>query len=231
MIVVFTYFYTAVQFNPVDQADNLRKYGGYIPGIRPGPADRAVPRPRALAADAARLALPRARRRPPEPLHRVRRVLAGERRRARRHLGADRGRRRARHDAPDGVADDDAVVRGLPQVAGEAPRDDACESSSWARRGPARALRRSGSPPPTTPRTSRRETSCARPSPTAPSSVGRCARSSSAATSCPTSSWSTSSASASRTRTGSCSTASRAPWRRPKRSTRCSRRSASRSTR
>jgi preprotein translocase subunit SecY len=37
MIVVFTYFYTAVQFNPVDQADNLRRYGGYIPGIRPGP--------------------------------------------------------------------------------------------------------------------------------------------------------------------------------------------------
>ena len=37
MIVVFTYFYTAVQFNPVDQADNLRKHGGYIPGIRPGP--------------------------------------------------------------------------------------------------------------------------------------------------------------------------------------------------
>jgi preprotein translocase subunit SecY len=37
MIVVFTYFYTAVQFNPVDQADNLRKHGGYVPGIRPGP--------------------------------------------------------------------------------------------------------------------------------------------------------------------------------------------------
>src|SRR5881227_1699178 len=36
MIIVFTYFYTAVQFNPVDQADNLRRYGGYIPGIRPG---------------------------------------------------------------------------------------------------------------------------------------------------------------------------------------------------
>jgi preprotein translocase subunit SecY len=36
LIVVFTYFYTAVQFNPTDQADNLRKYGGYIPGIRPG---------------------------------------------------------------------------------------------------------------------------------------------------------------------------------------------------
>src|SRR6187399_1761953 len=37
LIMIFTYFYTAVQFNPVDQADNLRKYGGYIPGIRPGP--------------------------------------------------------------------------------------------------------------------------------------------------------------------------------------------------
>jgi preprotein translocase subunit SecY len=37
LIVVFTYFYTAVQFDPVDQADSLRKYGGYIPGIRPGP--------------------------------------------------------------------------------------------------------------------------------------------------------------------------------------------------
>jgi preprotein translocase subunit SecY len=30
-----------VQFNPVDQADNLRKYGGYIPGIRPGPPTAA----------------------------------------------------------------------------------------------------------------------------------------------------------------------------------------------
>src|SRR2546427_11577929 len=36
LIIIFTYFYTAVQFNPVDQADNLRRYGGYIPGIRPG---------------------------------------------------------------------------------------------------------------------------------------------------------------------------------------------------
>ncbi len=35
-IVIFTYFYTAVTFNPVDQADNLKKYGGFIPGVRPG---------------------------------------------------------------------------------------------------------------------------------------------------------------------------------------------------
>src|SRR5262245_53381129 len=37
MIVLFSFFYTAVQFNPVDQADSLRRHGGYIPGIRPGP--------------------------------------------------------------------------------------------------------------------------------------------------------------------------------------------------
>jgi preprotein translocase subunit SecY len=36
LIILFTYFYTAVQFNPIDQADNLKKYGGFIPGIRPG---------------------------------------------------------------------------------------------------------------------------------------------------------------------------------------------------
>jgi preprotein translocase subunit SecY len=36
LIVVFTYFYTAVTFNPVDYADNLRKSGGFIPGVRPG---------------------------------------------------------------------------------------------------------------------------------------------------------------------------------------------------
>ena len=36
MIVFFAFFYTAIVFNPVDTADNLKKYGGFIPGIRPG---------------------------------------------------------------------------------------------------------------------------------------------------------------------------------------------------
>jgi preprotein translocase subunit SecY len=36
MIIFFTYFYTAVTFNPVDVAENLKKSGAYIPGIRPG---------------------------------------------------------------------------------------------------------------------------------------------------------------------------------------------------
>ena len=36
MVVFFAYFYTAISFNPVDVADNMKKYGGFIPGIRPG---------------------------------------------------------------------------------------------------------------------------------------------------------------------------------------------------
>ena len=36
MIIFFAYFYTAVTFNPVDVADNLRRQGGYVPGLRPG---------------------------------------------------------------------------------------------------------------------------------------------------------------------------------------------------
>ncbi len=35
-IILFTYFYTAVTFNPVEQADNLKKHAGFIPGVRPG---------------------------------------------------------------------------------------------------------------------------------------------------------------------------------------------------
>jgi preprotein translocase subunit SecY len=36
LIVFFTYFYTSITFNPLDVADNMKKYGGFIPGIRPG---------------------------------------------------------------------------------------------------------------------------------------------------------------------------------------------------
>jgi len=38
LIVFFTYFYTALVFNPIDLSDNLRKNGGFIPGVRPGSA-------------------------------------------------------------------------------------------------------------------------------------------------------------------------------------------------
>jgi preprotein translocase subunit SecY len=36
LIIFFCYFYTAVTFNPTDVAENMKKFGGYIPGIRPG---------------------------------------------------------------------------------------------------------------------------------------------------------------------------------------------------
>jgi len=36
MVIFFSFFYTAIVFNPEEQAENLRKYGGFIPGIRPG---------------------------------------------------------------------------------------------------------------------------------------------------------------------------------------------------
>ena len=37
LIVGFAYFYTAISFDPARQADNIRKQGGFIPGVRPGP--------------------------------------------------------------------------------------------------------------------------------------------------------------------------------------------------
>jgi len=37
LIVFFTFFYTSIVFNPVEMADNMKRYGGFIPGIRPGP--------------------------------------------------------------------------------------------------------------------------------------------------------------------------------------------------
>jgi len=36
LIIFFCYFYTAIVFNPIDVAENLKKHGGFIPGVRPG---------------------------------------------------------------------------------------------------------------------------------------------------------------------------------------------------
>ena len=36
LIIFFAYFYVAITFNPVDVADDMKKYGGFVPGIRPG---------------------------------------------------------------------------------------------------------------------------------------------------------------------------------------------------
>jgi preprotein translocase subunit SecY len=58
MIIFFSYFYTAVVFNPQETADNLKKYGGFIPGIRPGSATAGLFRPCADAADHHRRPVP-----------------------------------------------------------------------------------------------------------------------------------------------------------------------------
>ena len=36
LIIFFSYFYAAISFNPIDVADNMKKYGGFVPGVRPG---------------------------------------------------------------------------------------------------------------------------------------------------------------------------------------------------
>ena len=53
LIIFFSYFYTAIAFNPQQQADIIRKQGGFIPGIRPGP-----PTERYLAQVLNRITLP-----------------------------------------------------------------------------------------------------------------------------------------------------------------------------
>ena len=73
LIVGFAYFYTAIAFDPVQQADNLRKQGGFIPGIRPGPQTE-----RYLAKTLSRITLPGSalHRHPGDPAgHRHRRLL------------------------------------------------------------------------------------------------------------------------------------------------------------
>jgi preprotein translocase subunit SecY len=41
MIIAFAYFYNSIAFDPIRQADQLRKQGGFVPGIRPGPQTEA----------------------------------------------------------------------------------------------------------------------------------------------------------------------------------------------
>ena len=111
-IIIFTYFYTAVTFNPVDQADNLKKYGGFIPGVRPGRPtaeylDRILSRltfPGALYLGAV-AALPTILISPD-----VGQLLL------RWDLDPDRRRCRSRHGQAAGSPADDEELRGLPEV-------------------------------------------------------------------------------------------------------------------
>ncbi len=113
MIVAFAYFYNSIAFDPIRQADQIRRQGGFIPGVRPGPQTE-----RYLAKAVNRITLPGALfvaviaitavhhpvgvRRPELPLRRDHRV--------------DRRGRRARTHASDRQPADAAQLRGLPEV-------------------------------------------------------------------------------------------------------------------
>ena len=56
LIIFFAYFYVSITFNPDERADDMKKYGGFIPGIRPGPPDGRVPAVRAVPDHTARRA-------------------------------------------------------------------------------------------------------------------------------------------------------------------------------
>ena len=111
-IILFTYFYTAVTFNPVDQADNLKKYGGFIPGVRPGrPTAEFLDRVLARLTFPGALYLAAVAALPTILINQTVGELL-----LRRHLAPHRRRRRARHDEAARGAADDAELRGLPEV-------------------------------------------------------------------------------------------------------------------
>ena len=68
LIVFFTYFYVSITFNPDERADEMKKFGGFIPGIRPGKPTADYLQLRAVPDHPARLDLPRRHRGPAEPV-------------------------------------------------------------------------------------------------------------------------------------------------------------------
>ena len=113
LILFFSYFYTSIAFNPAQQADIIRKQGGFIPGIRPGP-----PTERYLAKVLNRITL--ARRAVPDR-HRVdpdvrAEVLEHHRVPVRRRVDPDHRGRDARDDEPDRQPAHDAQLRRLPRL-------------------------------------------------------------------------------------------------------------------
>ena len=114
LIVFFAYFYTAIQFDPVRTADQIRKQGGFIPGIRPWSAHRELPELRAGPHHAAGLDVPGRHR--AVALDRAR-LLGVQPVPVRRYVRADHRWRGAGDHEADRVAADDAALRGFPEVA------------------------------------------------------------------------------------------------------------------
>ena len=109
MVVLFSYFYTSIIFNSVDLAENLKKQGGFIPGVKPGASTADY-----IDAVLARITLPGGLFLAAVSLIPIF-VSKGGRRagQLRRYLGAHRGGRAARHDRPGGAAPHAPEVRRL----------------------------------------------------------------------------------------------------------------------
>ncbi len=200
MIIFFSYFYVSIIFNPADLAENMRKYGGFIPGIRPGKRtaeyiDRILTRVTLvgalyLAAVSILPGLPALRgegrsdpRDRPEPRRLSAHLVHGGHGHPvllRRHVAADRrGGGHGYHPA-DRESAGDAELRGLHE-AGPGPwaaqlrgaRARSCSVPRTAARGP----RRRSSPSVPACRPSRPARCCARRWPTGASSAGASRRS------------------------------------------------------
>ena len=145
LIVFFAFFYTAVVFNPTETADNLRKHGGFIPGVRPGRADRQL------------------HRFDPDPHHRARRRLSRDHLPSartsdplcgaavlfRRHVAADRRQRDDGHGGAGAWPPAGAAVREPDQEI-TAPGEEAvgrvrCGSYFWGHPARGRERRPGGS--------------------------------------------------------------------------------------
>ena len=114
LIIFFTYFYVSITFNPEEVADNMKKYGGFIPGIRAG-----KPTEDYLAYVLSRItapgcALPGADR--ADPADRARADQRQPELPLRRHLHPDHGRRRARHREADREPAPAAQLRRVPAL-------------------------------------------------------------------------------------------------------------------
>ena len=115
LIIFFTYFYVAITFNPVEVADNMKKYGGFVPGIRPGPGHRrststtsCPASPASVRSTSGLVAV--------LPLLLFNLTAGANRLPVRRHRGAHRGRRRTRDREADREPADAAQLRRLPAV-------------------------------------------------------------------------------------------------------------------
>ena len=114
LIIFFTYFYVAITFNPEEVADNMKQYGGFIPGIRAG-----KPTEEYLSYVLSRITLPGALYLGPHLADPADRARAGQRQPelpVRRHLPADHGRCRARHGEADREPAPAAQLRRIPAL-------------------------------------------------------------------------------------------------------------------